>query len=370
MREQLVRNRLFVGGMRIAIALLLVVSGLLAFGTAPVFALDPVQTVHVDGGHILNYYGAEYDAIAGQTTFFYSVTSGSSPALSHIVMELECPPPVEVPFVILDAGTWGYPDKEALNSGAGSPVPSEFPAFPARDASTGTVGIKFDQGLSAGETLYFYFTLEGGFPPGWVRFVIKAGTSEPEAYVQGPGCVAPGAVTVSSFEVQRENDTLRFKWATETELNNLGFDLFAVEPGSSTRIKINDTFIFATGVGQITEPQSYYYQVDRPGLAIGAEFYLRARETSGKYDWFGPVQAIYSAPIMPPIAPALPTVPTDRPIVEPRTEPVLLPEPLEREEPAVPPVLPIKELIRPVPVPVIPRIDNSVRPGPIVGSRF
>ena len=376
-------HKLFVRGIRLTIALVIVLSGLLAGAATPVLALDPVQTVELDGGHTVSFYGEHYDAVAGESTYFYSITSGEAPSVSHIVLRLECPPYDEgssanldadpviqdtSPFVILDAGTWDYPDREALNSGEGHPEPSEFPSLPSQDGSTGTWGIKFNQGLSAGETLFFYFTLEGGFPPGPVRFIVKAGQTEPEAYILGPGCVVPGAVTVSSFEVQREDDTLRFKWTTETEINNRGFDLFAVEPNGDDWLRINESLIAPQGLG--IEPQEYYYQVERSGLAIGSGFYLRAYDADGTHQDFGPVQAIYSASTPAPIAPAPPTVPVDRPIIEPRTDPVPLPEPIERDQPAITPALPIKEPGPPLPGPIVPRIEDNLRPVPIGRSLF
>lgn len=389
MREQKRPSRWFLRGIRIAVALLLIWPVLLAGAATPVLALDPVQTVSMDGGHVVSFYGVYYDVEAGASTYLYSVRSGTAPSLSHINMELKCPPPNEFPFVILDAGTWVHPSMAALNagegapemalpglptlnSGGGSPVPSEFPAVPTQDPTTGATGIKFDQELAAGETLYFYFTLEGGFPPGALRIVVKAGQTLPEAYILGPGCVVPGAVTVSSFEVLRDNDTLRFKWTTETEIDNLGFDLFAVEPDSNNWLRMNNGRIAPQGLG--IEPQDYYYQVERPGLATGAGFYLRAYDQDGTYESFGPVQAIYSASVPVPIAPvpppAPPPAPRDRPIVEPRTDPVLLPDPIERDTPVIVPVLPIREPLPPMPGPIAPRTPGNLRPGPIVGTRL
>ncbi len=363
-------NRLILRGVRIALALMILLPALLVGGTMSVLALAPVQTVHLEGGHTVSFYGDKYNPFLNQTTYFYAVTSGGleprQPELSHITLELVCPPQGEGSFVILDAGTWDYPDREALNSGEGHPEPSEFPAMPFREPTTGLIGIKFDQDLLAGETLFFYLTLEGAFPPGPVRFVIKAGQTFPTAFILGPGCTVPGAVTVSSFEVHREDDTLRFKWTTETEINNRGFDLFAVEPNGDGWLRINESLIAPQGLG--IEPQEYYYQMERPGLAIGSSFYLRAYDADGTHQDFGPVQAICSAPISQPIVPA---PPTERPIMEPRSKPVPLPSSSEGESTTEPPALPIVEPERRiVPGPVIPRLDRDLRPDPIMGRQL
>jgi hypothetical protein len=162
------------------------------------------------------------------------------------------------------------------------------------------------------------------------------------------------------------NDTLRFRWTTETELDNQGFDLFAVEPGGGEWLLLNESRIAPQGLG--IESQEYYYQVDRPGLAADAEFYLRAYDKNGTHEDFGPVQAVYTTSIMRPIAPA---PPVERPIVEPRSEPVPLRELGRSEQPIVPPARPIVEPEDPIaPGPVMPRLDRELRPGPIMGRHY
>jgi hypothetical protein len=184
--------------------------------------------------------------------------------------------------------------------------------------------------------------------------------------------VVPSAVTVSSFETLRDNDTLRFMWTTGYEADNRGFDLFAVQPGGGEMIQINEAFIPTQG---FTTGSEYYYQADRSDIAVGALFYLRAYDLQGGYEDYGPVEAVYSASIVPPPGasivpnPPVPCTPGQegcRPVAEPRSAPVPLPGPVKPEKPIASPSLPV---IGPeLPAPVVPGPGDSLRPDPIVGK--
>ncbi len=88
----------------------------------------------------------------GQSTWFYKVTSGNRPAISHVVfsLSLDC-------LSVLDAGTWGQ-STDDLNSGQGQSAIHHNP-----DPTTGVVGLKFDQGFNDGESRQYYFTLNGNY---------------------------------------------------------------------------------------------------------------------------------------------------------------------------------------------------------------
>ena len=109
----------------------------------------PAAAVMV-GNDEINFIAVRYNfPNPGKSTWYYQVTSGSRPAISHVTFELnlDC-------IQILDAGTWNSPNQDSLNSGQGL---SEL----GTDPTTGVTGIKFDLGFAEGETRYYYFTIDG-----------------------------------------------------------------------------------------------------------------------------------------------------------------------------------------------------------------
>lgn len=132
------------------------------------------------------------------------------------------------------------------------------------------------------------------------------GLAQPSPIALGPGevnltidaglivrCTDPSNVELSEFTVTREGDTFRIKWSTATEFDTVGFDIYALQPDSDTLLWITESTIPPKGLG--AEPQEYYLQAERPDLEVGAMFYLRAYDTQGGYDDYGPVEAIYVA---------------------------------------------------------------------------
>ncbi|MDX9940968.1 MAG: hypothetical protein RBS53_01975, partial [Bacteroidales bacterium] len=98
----------------------------------------------------------------GYTTFTYTVTSGSSPALSH--------------WVLAFCGSLSD-----VNAGPGT---IEL----GLDPTTGINGIKFDDGLESGQTMDFYITLPGMWNTGMIQAAVKAGTNHCYYMVEGPVC--------------------------------------------------------------------------------------------------------------------------------------------------------------------------------------
>ena len=281
-----------------------------ALVAAPSFASTSVTV----GNHTFVFHGVRYDFPApGQSTWYYEVTSGASPEISHIVFEMLCPDD----FLILGAGTWNFPDMDSLNPGAGSPEPSVFPASPELQSPMDIFGLKFNQGFAAGETRYYYFTVNGNYVAGNTTVAVKAGQQEPTGAIPGPSpdcdiIIPPAAVTVSRWEATRENETLRFGWTTASELNNLGFDVFAVQPGGEW-VKLTSAMIVAQGLG--LEPQDYTFEVVNLDIALDAVFYLRAYDLNGTHEDFGPIQATVIG-AEPPAG--SPEAPAPDPVVAPR----------------------------------------------------
>lgn len=105
------------------------------------------------------------------TTFYYEVTSGASPAISHVTYEL------------CDAATV---IKAGINNRA---APYEF----GYDSATQLYGIKFDQPFADDETKTLYFTLAGEWATLETTVGVKAGEQISYTQVSGPAC-SPTAV--------------------------------------------------------------------------------------------------------------------------------------------------------------------------------
>jgi len=134
------------------------------------------------GNHAIDFAGVRYDhPRSGESTWYYSVTSGAAPAISHVdfALDFAC---VEV----LAAGTWG-PTTDDLKEGAGLPKVGADPA-------TGTTVLKFDTGFAGGETRGYYFTIGGAPAIGELPVAVKASGAVDLGSVQGP---APGCATGS-----------------------------------------------------------------------------------------------------------------------------------------------------------------------------
>jgi hypothetical protein len=165
------------------------------------------------GNHNVTYVGYlnNYPA-AGQSTWFYTVTSGSGPALSHITFSFGgC-------LVYVGAGTWtgdptAQPPTVSLNAGGGSPV------F-GLDPTTGVTGVKFDQGFNGGQTRNYYFTVSGAVTEGSILVAAKAGPGFTTGNVTGPGCDA-GALQINA-QPFCDNDTPKVNYAVTTNLINPG----------------------------------------------------------------------------------------------------------------------------------------------------
>jgi len=144
-------------GTKTLLALLIVV-GLCAL-TAGTAVAEPV------GPYDVSFVTMRYDyPNPGYSTWYYTVTSTSGNAISHLVFELGACCNVE------DAGLWV--DFTTLISWWGT---SKIDV--TEDPTTGVFGIKFDEGFAEGETRNYYFTVEGNHAvePDMITVAIKTG---------------------------------------------------------------------------------------------------------------------------------------------------------------------------------------------------
>ncbi|RLF45041.1 MAG: hypothetical protein DRN29_07425, partial [Thermoplasmata archaeon] len=123
------------------------------------------------GGHDITFISHTYDATTDISTWTYRVTSGSSPSISHWIMELgACIKKDDIVEVSED-----YEFKDILHP----------------DPTTGLTGIKFEKDYGNGENRIVWFKLRGDYSEGLVQVAIKAGGSESYGYVIGPSCWRP-----------------------------------------------------------------------------------------------------------------------------------------------------------------------------------
>jgi hypothetical protein len=115
---------------------------------------------------------------AGQSTWYYSFTSGRKPAISHVTFALGCPG-----IMILDAGMWDGENMDKLMYKAGMPEPGTFPGAPKGDPTTGIVGLKFDLGFDPGRS-----RRGTGSTPGRCRAPRRAGARRWRRRRSATGC--------------------------------------------------------------------------------------------------------------------------------------------------------------------------------------
>lgn len=134
--------------------------------------------------HVARFRGVLYDFPQdGQSTWYYSFTSGSRPAISHITFALPCPG-----LEIVAAGIWDGVNYANRNQNAGMPEPRTGPT--KTDPTTQLKGLKFDLGFSELATRHYYFTVNGNFETERMSLAFKAGPGFTMGQLCGPsaGC--------------------------------------------------------------------------------------------------------------------------------------------------------------------------------------
>jgi len=108
---------------------------------------------------------------------------------------------------------------------------------------------------SVGNTLHIDFVQVAGSYPGdeiHIEFVTPA----VYPYVYQPDVMLP--VELSLFEATAEMGAIRLSWTTESEINNLGFNLLRSVEGSDGFRRINSELI--PGAGNSSDTQNYSYR--------------------------------------------------------------------------------------------------------------
>lgn len=119
----------------------------------------------------------------GQSTWYYTFTSGHRPAISHITFSLPCPT-----LRIVAAGMWDGEHFVNRNVNAGIPVPQS--GAPSSDPTTQMRGLKFDLGFNDFATRNYFFTVNGNYAAEPMNVAFKAGPGFTVGQLCGPagGC--------------------------------------------------------------------------------------------------------------------------------------------------------------------------------------
>lgn len=133
---------------------------------SPLVANAPLAPVNNAIQYNITLTSSAYNATADTTTFTYSVTSGTKPAISHWVLVFG-----EACFAEL---TTVASNDSAVSAGV--------------DPTTGQLGIKFDTGYNDAETRTVTLTLGGYWGTGDVTIAVKSGNGYTLGTVQGPVC--------------------------------------------------------------------------------------------------------------------------------------------------------------------------------------
>lgn len=140
--------------------------------------------------HTASFKGVLYDyPQPGQSTWYYSFTSGNRPAISHITFSLPCPN-----LQIVAAGMWDGANYANTSLNAGMPEPKQ--GVTKTDPTTQVKGLKFDLGFNDGATRHYYFTVNGNYAAEPMNIAFKAGPG----YTTGKLCGPSGGCDESEIE--------------------------------------------------------------------------------------------------------------------------------------------------------------------------
>jgi hypothetical protein len=227
-------------------------------------------------------------------------------------------------------GTGGAPDGGGPNFFAQDKIliisEDNNPSDPDDDAGGGTLIFTFDSAQYIREvqildmdendsTIKAFDAMVGGNQIGSTAPILRLGDNSfqvvsvqaggvrrLEIFFKGSGGVpaigfckqTPTAVELASFTGAADGSSIRLKWETASELDNLGFNLYRSEPEGKTRVKLNDSLIAAKAPG--SNSGAGYEFVD--AAVSGGKTYtywLESLDLSGGSAEYGPVSATATA---------------------------------------------------------------------------
>ncbi|MCF7794436.1 MAG: T9SS type A sorting domain-containing protein [Candidatus Cloacimonetes bacterium] len=123
-------------------------------------------------------------------------------------------------------------------------------------------------------------------------------------------------VTLSSFTGSLENGFPTLNWITESELENLGWNIYRCEEengfATDNSLKLNESLI--PGMGTLSTPTTYNYIDEQPAENLGFHYYwLESVSYSGELEVFGPVSIDLSESNLIPVVPVKSFINQNRP---------------------------------------------------------
>lgn len=136
---------------------------------APTPTATPTPAKVTASQHSVTFVNVRYDYPSpGQSTWYYVISSGRRPAISHVTFSLSGPQ--SVVNGVNGAGIWvGNQDDRRVGQG----VPEI-----GNDPTTGITGLKFDRGFDDNEKRNYYFTLNQNYTVGQINLGIKDSKSQ------------------------------------------------------------------------------------------------------------------------------------------------------------------------------------------------
>jgi hypothetical protein len=123
-------------------------------------------------------------------------------------------------------------------------------------------------------------------------------------------CQTPQAVTLASFTALPTGNAITLDWATASELDNLGFNLYRARSAAGPRTQLNASLILSQVPGS---PVGAAYQFVDTAVKPGVTYYywLEAVDVAGASELYGPVSAAVQGtrrplPVRPQLAPQPP----------------------------------------------------------------
>lgn len=220
-------------------------------------------------------------------------------ALLAIYNILDFPPAVD----------FGFPSNHNNLPGGNNCVP----------AFVSTVGFSADSlpptqpnGVNPGEHLGIDFTLQTGKTFNDVINDLTSGALRIGIHVQGfadgesESFVNDGwtAVEMASFKAETLKGAVRLKWATGTEINNAGFNVYRASADGASRVRLNGALIAPQGDNVNGAAYSF---LDKPGLGTFL-YWVEDVDANGVTTLHGPVKVTLSSPIRSPRFRPLPPV--------------------------------------------------------------
>lgn len=151
------------------------------------------------------------------------------------------------------------------------------------DATTGE-----KDGAKAGDAITFKYALKVGddeysiFPVDSVHTVnFESGTS-PEVNLRDPDIMLPVELSAFSAIFDQKESHVTLKWRTESEINNLGFDVYRSESPDGKFIKVNPAYI--KGAGTDATPRDYKFVDESAVVGKTYYYYLETISFSGERD--------------------------------------------------------------------------------------